>query len=231
VSAEVQTTTKEDPEMKKWRFTPEQIIGVLKQHEAGRKVQELAREPGVSEATIYTWKSKYGGMEVSEAQRLKSLEDENRRLKQLVADLSLDKEALKGMVRKNGWYEPRPDHNAELSQELVELARQKPRYGYRRLHAVLSRRGSPVSPQRVYRRYKKEGLMVRRLRRKRLSRVAASSHLVRSNQERALDFVCDALATGRRIRVLTVVDAFTRENLSLEVDGMMRLSRVSKNSS
>jgi putative transposase len=57
----------------------------------------------VSEATIYTWKSRYGGMEVSEAQRLKGLEDENRRLKQLVADLSLDKEALKAIVRKNGW--------------------------------------------------------------------------------------------------------------------------------
>jgi putative transposase len=102
----VKTTTKEDPEMKKGRFPPEQIIGVLKQHEAGRKVQELARELGVSEATIYTWKSKYGGMEVSEAQRLKSLGDENRRLKQLVADLSLDKEALKGIVRKNGWSFP-----------------------------------------------------------------------------------------------------------------------------
>jgi putative transposase len=69
-------------------------------------VQELARELGVSEATIYTWKSKYGGMDVSEAQQLKSLEDENRRLKQLVADLSLDKEALKGIVRKNGWSLP-----------------------------------------------------------------------------------------------------------------------------
>ena len=92
--------------MKKGRFTTEQIIGVLKQHEAGRKVQQLAREMGVSEATIYTWKSKYGGMDVNEAQRLKSLEDENRRLKQLVADLSLDKEALKGIVRKNGWSLP-----------------------------------------------------------------------------------------------------------------------------
>jgi len=92
--------------VKKGRFTEEQIIGVLKQHEAGRKVAELAREIGVSEATIYTWKSKYGGMEVSEAQRLKALEDENRRLKQLVADLSLDKEALKGIVRKNGWSLP-----------------------------------------------------------------------------------------------------------------------------
>ena len=92
--------------MKKSRFIEEQIIGVLKQHEAGRKVPDLAREHGVSEATIYTWKSKYGGLEVSDAQRLRSLEDENRRLKQLVADLSLAKEALKGIVRKNGWSLP-----------------------------------------------------------------------------------------------------------------------------
>jgi putative transposase len=66
----------------------------------------LAREHRVSEATLYGWKSKYGGMEVGEAQRLRSLEDENRRLKHLVADLSLDKEALKAIVRKNGWSLP-----------------------------------------------------------------------------------------------------------------------------
>jgi putative transposase len=67
------------------------------------KVADLAREHGISEATIYTWKGKYGDMEVSEAQRLKSLEDENRRLKHLVADLSLDKEVLKAVITKNGW--------------------------------------------------------------------------------------------------------------------------------
>jgi putative transposase len=89
--------------MKKTRHTEAQIIGTLKQMEAGRKVTELAREMGVSEATLYTWKSKYGGMEVNDARRLKELEDENRRLKQLVADLSLDREALKGVIRKNGW--------------------------------------------------------------------------------------------------------------------------------
>jgi putative transposase len=89
--------------MKKSRHSEEQIIGVLKQMEAGRKVGELAREIGVSEATLYTWKSKYGGMEVSEARRLRELEEENRRLKQLVADLSLDREALKVVIRKNGW--------------------------------------------------------------------------------------------------------------------------------
>ena len=99
--------------MKKGRFTEEQIIGILKQHEAGRKVPELAREIGVSSATIYTWKSKYGGMDVSDAQRLKGLEDENRRLKHLVADLSLDvadlsldKEILKSVISKNGWSLP-----------------------------------------------------------------------------------------------------------------------------
>lgn len=89
--------------MKKTRYSEEQIIGALKQMEAGRKVTELARELGVSEATLYTWKSKYGGMEVNEARRLKGLEEENRRLKQLVADLSLDREALKSVIRKNGW--------------------------------------------------------------------------------------------------------------------------------
>ncbi|OFW00059.1 MAG: transposase [Acidobacteria bacterium RIFCSPLOWO2_12_FULL_54_10] len=89
--------------MKKSRHSEEQIIGVLKRMEGGRKVSELAREVGVSEATLYTWKSKYGGMEVSEARRLRALEEENRRLKQLVADLSLDREALKVVIGENGW--------------------------------------------------------------------------------------------------------------------------------
>ena len=89
--------------MKKTRYSDEQIIGVLKQMEAGRKVTDLARELGVSEATLYTWKSKFGGLDVNEARRLKELADENRRLKHMVADLSLDKEALKAVIRKNGW--------------------------------------------------------------------------------------------------------------------------------
>jgi putative transposase len=92
--------------MKKSRYTEEQIIGILKQHEAGVKTADLCREHGISEATFYNWKSKYGGMDVSEAQRLRAMEDENRRLKQLVADLSLDREALKAVIRKNGWSLP-----------------------------------------------------------------------------------------------------------------------------
>ncbi len=89
--------------MKKGRFTEEKIIEVLKQLEAGRKVAELSREYGVSTASIYAWKSKYGGLEVSQLKRLKELEEENRRLKTLVADLSLDKDALKSVIEKNGW--------------------------------------------------------------------------------------------------------------------------------
>jgi putative transposase len=104
--ASADSDEKENEAMKKGRFNEEQIIGILKQHEAGRKVPDLAREHGVSEATIYTWKSKYGGMDVSEAQRLKALDDENRRLKTLVADLSLDKEMLRAVIRKNGWSLP-----------------------------------------------------------------------------------------------------------------------------
>ena len=88
--------------MKKTKHTEEQIIGVVKQLEAGRAVKDVAREMGVTDQTLYNWKSKYGGMDVSETKRLRSLEEENRRLKEIVADLSLDKEALKSVIRKNG---------------------------------------------------------------------------------------------------------------------------------
>jgi putative transposase len=89
--------------MKKAKHSEEKIIGAVKQMEAGRPVKELAREMGVSDQTLYNWKSKYGGMEVSDAKRLRALEEENRQLKQLVAELSLDKAALNTVIRKNGW--------------------------------------------------------------------------------------------------------------------------------
>ena len=86
--------------MKQNHFTEEQIIGVLKQGEAGVKTAEICRQQGISSATYYKWKAKYGGLEVSEARRLKQLEDENRRLKQIVADLTLDNQALKTVLAK-----------------------------------------------------------------------------------------------------------------------------------
>jgi putative transposase len=89
--------------MSKSAHTEAQIIGAVKQVEAGRKAEEVAREVGVSKHTIYAWKQKYGGLEVAEAQELKQLRDENGRLKRLVADLSLDKDALQYVIRKNGY--------------------------------------------------------------------------------------------------------------------------------
>jgi putative transposase len=86
--------------MKRARFTEEQIIGVLKEHEAGAKTVDLARKHGVSEATLYNWKSKYGGMDVSEAKRLKQLEDENGKLKKLLAEAMLDASALRELLSK-----------------------------------------------------------------------------------------------------------------------------------
>jgi len=89
--------------MSKSRYTEAQIIGALKQLEAGRKAEDVAREVGVSKHTIYAWKAKYGGMDVSQAQEAKQLRDENTRLRKLVADLSLDKEMLRAVISKNGW--------------------------------------------------------------------------------------------------------------------------------
>ena len=92
--------------MKKTRFTETQIVSILKQQEGGRSTKELALENAVSEATIYNWKSKYGGMESSDVRRLKDLEEENSRLKKMYADVSMDNKILKDLFSKKGWALP-----------------------------------------------------------------------------------------------------------------------------
>ena len=87
--------------MRRSRFTQEQIIGVLKEHQAGAAAADLCRRHAISEATFYTWRSKYGGMEVSDAKRLKGLEEENAKLKKLLAESMLDVSTLREMLAKN----------------------------------------------------------------------------------------------------------------------------------
>jgi putative transposase len=93
--------------MKRGRFTEEQIIGVLREQEAGLRTADLCRKHGISEATFYAWKAKYGGLGVSEANRLRTLEDENGRLKRLLAEAMLDNAVLKDLAAKKFWH-PRP---------------------------------------------------------------------------------------------------------------------------
>ena len=136
---------------------------------------------------------------------------------------------LVGMDRSSYRYEPRPDHNAELREALVNVARQKPRYGYRRLGALLERRGRKCNHKRLYAVYREEGLAVRRTKRKRLVRPAAcEAQTMRANQTWAIDFVHDGLATGRVIRALTVVDEYTRECLAIAVDTGLSAQRVTR---
>lgn len=92
--------------MKKTRFTETQVVSILKQQEAGISTKEICREHGISEATFYNWKSKYGGMESSDVKRLKDLEEENNRLKKMYADLAMDNQILKDLFTKKGWALP-----------------------------------------------------------------------------------------------------------------------------
>ena len=87
--------------MRRSRFSEEQIVGILKEQEAGARTAEVCRRHGISEQTFYTWKKKFGGLEVGDATRLKQLEDENGRLKRLVADQALDNQMLRELLRKN----------------------------------------------------------------------------------------------------------------------------------
>jgi putative transposase len=136
---------------------------------------------------------------------------------------------LVGIGRSTVRYRSRPHHEEEsLRRRLRELAAVRPRFGYRRLHVLLRREGVIVNHKRVERLYREEGLAVRRRTRKRVARDGRGRAALpeRPNQQWGIDFVSDALAWGRRIRLFTVVDVFTREVLAIEVDTSLPGGRV-----
>lgn len=252
--------------MKKSRFTEEQIVGILKQGEAGLVTSDLCRQHGISNATFYNWKAKYGGLEISEAQRLKQLEEENRKLKRIVADQAIDTgnaegSGLKKMVEPQALRTAvaffREQHEASerracrlvgigrsthhyqqirngkreaLRERIRELARERQRFGYRRLTALLRREGWVVNAKCVWRICREEGLAVRKQRRRKIRRESIpATPVTRPNQRWPMDYVSDSLASGRKIRTLTIVDTYTRECLAMEVDTSlpgMRVRRV-----
>ena len=126
---------------------------------------------------------------------------------------------LMGIWRSSSRYHKKPDRNQELRQKLIQFAGERPRFGYRRLGVLLTREGQHVNHKRLFRVYREEGLSVKRIRRKKLVRAGISRPaLTAPNEEWSLDFVCDALATGRALRVLSIIDNFTRECLAIETD-------------
>lgn len=136
---------------------------------------------------------------------------------------------LNQLDRSSYRYQPRPDRNAELRQQLTDLARRKPRFGYRRLGVLLEKQGDAVNHKRLWRVYQQAGLGVRRRERQRIERDAVSMPLfVRPNQQWSMDFVSDALANGRALRALTVVDNFTKEAPVIEVECSLSAPRVTR---
>ncbi|TFZ57400.1 IS3 family transposase [Methylorubrum sp. Q1] len=249
--------------MKRKQFSEEQIIGILKEAEAGAVVTELCRKHGMSSATYYAWKAKFGGLEVSDAKRLRSLEEENAKLKRLLADTMLDNAGLKDLLFKKvvtpaakrqavahlqttlGMSERRAcavvgadrtsmryrscrSDDGDLRSRLRELAQQRRRFGYRRLHILLRRDGIMINRKKTQRLYREEGLTVRRRkgRRRAVGARAPAPVLALPNQRWSLDFVHDQLVTGRRFRVLNIVDDVTRECLRAVVDTSISGRRV-----
>nr|GAT42863.1 IS3 family [Mycena chlorophos] len=220
--------------MKK-RFTEEQIIGFLREAEAGLPVKELCRQHGFSEASYYLWRSKFGGMSVSDAKRLKELEAENNRLKKLLAESMLENEVTREALRKKCGlserrslrvigmsasayrYQPAPDRNHALREQIVALAQRHRRYGSGMIYLKLRQSGMIVNHKRVERLYAQEKLQVRRRKRKKVP-VAQRQPLGRpsaANQVWSMDFVFDRTAEGRVIKSLTVVDDATHEAVAI----------------
>ncbi|WP_409558712.1 IS3 family transposase [Brucella pseudogrignonensis] len=251
--------------MKRSRFTEEQIIGILKEQEAGAKTADVCRKHGISDATFYKYKAKYGGMDVSDARKLKALEDENAKLKKLLAEAILDNAILKDVAFKKmvtpdvkrdavvhvcsqhgvsqrracevlsvdrssmRYRSVRPD-DAAIREAMKKVASERRRFGYRRIHVMLDRQGIVMNLKKLRRLYREEKLTVRKRggRKRALGTRRPLALPSRPNERWSLDFVSDAFTDGRRLRVLAVIDDFTRECLCLVADTSLSGARMAR---
>ena len=206
--------------MKRKRWSVEQIIAVLKQAEPGAPVADLIHHLGIAERTVYRWNRRDAGLESEQVRQFKHLQEENAKLKRLVADLSLDKVLLQDGLATNG---------TALRQRITDLARTRVRDGYRKIRVLLNREGWSVGTHLVHRLYREEGVTLRhRPPRRRKAGVVRTLRPVvtRPHETWTLDFVADPLANGHRIRALPVVDGWTRESLAIEVGPRLRSDHV-----
>ncbi|MEO9612890.1 MAG: IS3 family transposase [Nitratireductor sp.] len=234
--------------MKASKFSDAQKAFILKQGDDGVPVAEICRKAGISQATYFNWKKKYAGLLPDEMRRLKALEDENGRLKKIVADLTLDREMLQDVIRRKplrparkrklvdgmlvDWgisirrackalkfetstyhYKSRRTGQAALERRIKEICETRVRYGYRRVHVLLRREGWTINMKKTRRIYNELGLQLRNKHPKR--RVKAKlredrQEAIGPNDVWAMDFVHDQLATGKKLRVLTIVDTHSR---------------------
>jgi putative transposase len=234
--------------MKKSRFSEEQITYALRQADSGTPVADICRQLGVSEASFYHWRKKFGNLGISGMREMRQLREENARLKRLVADLTLRqtysrrsaaKKSLRPARRRmlacwiRGQFDISVLRACRLAQfsraayyrrstmrdstglqlRIRDIAHARPRFGYRRITVLLRREGWHVNYKRVHRLYQLEGLQVRmRVRRRKhmcLHR-GVVPRATRAIERWSMDFVHDQLFDGRPVRVLTVVDQFTR---------------------
>ena len=251
--------------MKRSRFSEEQVIGILKEHEVGVSVAELCRKHAMSSATFYSWKAKFGGLEVSDARKLKSLVGGERPAEEAsgrcaarqcgaegsaVAKMvtpAARREAVAHLVEVHEMSERRACHvisadrssiryrarrpdDAQLRSRLRQLAQQRRRFGYRRLHVLLKREGCEVNRKRIQRLYVEEKLQVRRRggRKRALGTRVPMAVPDRPNARWSLDFAHDQMTDGRRFRILAVVDDCTRECLALVPDTSISGMRVAR---
>ena len=232
--------------MKASKFSEAQIAFVLKQAEGGSAVAEVCRKAGISEATFYNWRKKYAGLLPSEMKRLRQLEEENGKLKRIVADVrqghaagrALKKALRPGRKRelvdkvRIDWkvsirracstlridralyvYKSKRGDQAALKGRIKDICETRVRYGYRRVHVLLQRDGWAINVKRVYRLYRELSLQLRNKTPKRRVKAKLREDRMEArqiNETWAMDFVHDQLATGRKIRVLTIVDTFSR---------------------